>query len=128
MPRSPTTLCTRASSSPPSMSNRSRSDAGSSPASSSSVWPGTSRWIEKRQQLAVVIHLLDAEHLRRRHANTTRLRHDVLLVGEPRHRLARDPDDDGRVVRQLDAVRFVHPATGEANDPLDLAAADPPYH
>ena len=82
----------------------------------------------ERQQLAVVIHLLDAEHLRRRHANTTRLRHDVLLVGEPRHRLARDPDDDGHVVRKLDAVRFVHPATGEANDPLDRAAADRPNH
>ena len=28
-----------------------------------------------------MIHLLDAEHFRRRHANTTCLRHDVLLVG-----------------------------------------------
>jgi hypothetical protein len=42
MPRSGTTLCTRARSSPPSMTNRSRSDAGSSPASSSSERPGTS--------------------------------------------------------------------------------------
>jgi hypothetical protein len=75
-----------------------------------------------------VIHLLDAEHLRRRHADTTRLRHDVLLVGEPRHGLPRDPGDHGHVVPKLDAVRFVHPATGEANDPLDLAAADRPHH
>jgi hypothetical protein len=52
----------------------------------------------------------------------------VRLVGEPRHRLARDPDDDGHVVRQLDAVRFVQPASGEADDPLDRAAADRPHH
>ena len=42
-------------------------------------------------------YLLDTEHVRRRHANTTRLRHDVRLVGEPRHRPARDADDDGHV-------------------------------
>jgi hypothetical protein len=34
----------------------------------------------ERQQLAVVLHVLDAEHLRRRHAHRPRLRHDVRLV------------------------------------------------
>jgi hypothetical protein len=29
---------------------------------------------------------------------------------------------------KLDAVRFVHPATGEGNNPLDLAAAHRPHH
>ena len=82
----------------------------------------------ERQPLAVVIHLLDAEDVRRRHADTTRLRHDVLLVGEPRYRLTRDPDDHGHVVANLDAVRLVQAATDEANEPLDLAAADGPHH
>jgi hypothetical protein len=70
-----------------------------------------------------VIHLLDAEHLRRRHANTTHLRHDMLLVGEPRHQLTGDAHDDGARGRQLDAVRLVHPATREANELLDLGSA-----
>jgi hypothetical protein len=78
------------------------------------------------QQLAVVIHLLDARAppaSARQHRAPARSR---LLVGEPRHRMARGPDD-GHVVRKIDALRFVHPAIGDANDPLDLAAADRPH-
>ena len=67
-----------------------------------------------------MIHLLYAEHLWRRHANGTRLCHDALPVGEPRHRVARDPGDHGDFVRKLDEVRLVHPAVGEGNDPLQL--------
>lgn len=63
-----------------------------------------------------------------RHAHTTRLRHDVLLIDEPRHRLTRDPDDHGHVVGKLDAVCLVQAATGEANEPLDLASADGTHH
>jgi len=75
-----------------------------------------------------VIHLPDAEDVRRRHADTTRLRHDVLLGSEPRYWLTRDSDDYGRVVANLDAVRLVQAALGEANQLLDLAAADGPHH
>jgi len=45
------------------------------------------------------------------------------LVCEPRPRLARDPDNNGHVVRKLDAVRFVHPAT--ACEPATLAVQKP---
>jgi hypothetical protein len=82
----------------------------------------------ERQQLAVVLHVLDTEHLRRRHAHRTRLRHDVLLVGEPWHRLTGDARDDRAGGRQLDAVRLVHSATREANELLDLVATDRPHH
>jgi hypothetical protein len=82
----------------------------------------------ERQQLAVVLHVLDAEHLRRRHAHRTRLRHDVLLVGEPRHRLSGDAHDDRAGGRQLDAVRLVHSASREANELVDLVATDRPDH
>src|SRR5262245_35467758 len=82
----------------------------------------------ERQQLAVVIHLPDAEDIGRRHADTTRLRHDVLLVSEPRYLLTRAPDDHGHVVANLYAVRLVNAATGEAEEPPDLAAADGPHH
>lgn len=63
-----------------------------------------------------MIHLLDAEHRRSAARRNQRVRHDVLLIGKPRHKLARNPDDDGRLVRKLDAVRFVDPGTGEADD------------
>jgi len=37
---------------------------------------------------------------------------------------ARFSDDHGRVVANLNAVCLVQPANDEANEPLDLAAAD----
>jgi hypothetical protein len=52
----------------------------------------------------------------------------VRLVDGRRHRLARDPDDNGGVVPEFHAVRLVHPATGEENDPVDMTAADRPHH
>ena len=83
----------------------------------------------ERQQLAVVIHLLDAEHLRRRHANTAPAC-AMTCSSSVNH------GTGWRAIRtttatsfgKLDAVRFVHTATGEANNPLDLAAADRPHH
>src|SRR4051794_27316217 len=77
---------------------------------------------------ADMLHVLDTEYLRRRNADRTRLRHDVLLVDEPRHRLTGDARDGRARGRQLDAVRLVHPATREANEPLDLVATDRPHH
>src|SRR5439155_997931 len=46
---------------------------------------------------------------------------------EPRRRLTRDPNDYGQVVANLNAVRLVQTASGEANEPLDLAAVDGPH-
>ena len=78
----------------------------------------------ERQQLVVVSHLLGAEHLWRRHPDLACLRHDVRLVGEPRNRLTRDPDDHRRLVVKLDAVRLVQAATSQLDEPLDFPTAD----
>ncbi|GAB2643975.1 hypothetical protein GCM10009743_19050 [Kribbella swartbergensis] len=72
----------------------------------------------------MVIEMLETEHFCRRDACVTRLRHQVRLIDEPRRTLTRDPDDHSDIADKLNAVRLIHPTTGERNKALDVAAAD----